>query len=79
MGDRPQSANQRRLEQLRAMRDEAMPAPTAEDVIEALQSRVGELEAEVARLRELLSATRPKPEQQPADEAGSSRPNRSRP
>lgn len=75
MGDRPQNANQRRLEQLRAMRDEALPEPTPDEQIEQLQGRVAELEAEVQRLRDLLQATRPKPETQAADSPSPIRPN----
>ena len=64
MGDRPQNTNERRLEQLRAMRDAALPEPTPQSEIAQLEGRVAELEAEVQRLRELLRATRPKPDNQ---------------
>ena len=74
MSDQRQNANQRRLEQLRAMRGEALPEPTADEEIAALQARVAELEAEVARLRDLLQATRPRPETQPADSQAPIRP-----
>ncbi len=62
MGDRQRNANQRRLEQLRAMRDVALPEPTPEDKIADLESRIADLEAENERLRALLQATRPTPE-----------------
>ena len=74
MSDGSQNANQRRLEQLRAMRGEALPEPTAEEEIAELRARVRELEAEVVRLRELLQATRPRPETQSADSQAPIRP-----
>lgn len=67
MSDRPKSANQRRLEQLRAVRDDALAGPTQEEEIDALQDRIVELEAEVDRLRQLLQATRPSPENTSGD------------
>ena len=75
MSDQPQNANQRRLEQLRAMRGEALREPTADEEIAGLQTRIGELEAEVVRLRELLQATRPRPESQSADSQTPIRPS----
>ena len=75
MSDQRQNANQRRLEQLRAMRGEALPEPTPEEEISGLQARVAELEAEVVRLRELLQATRPRPESQSADSQTPIRPS----
>ncbi len=75
MSDQPQNANQRRLEQLRAMRGEALREPTADEEIARLQTRIGELEAEVVRLRELLQATRPRPESQSADSQTPIRPS----
>ena len=75
MSDQPQNANQRRLEQLRAMRGEALREPTADEEIVRLQTRIGELEAEVVRLRELLQATRPRPESQSADSQTPIRPS----
>ena len=75
MSDQRQNANQRRLEKLRAMRGEALPEPTADEEIARLQTRIGELEAEVVRLRELLQATRPRPESQSADSQTPIRPS----
>ena len=75
MSDQRQNANQRRLEQLRAMRGEALREPTADEEIARLQTRIGELEAEVVRLRELLQATRPRPESQSADSQTPIRPS----
>lgn len=75
MSDQPQNANQRRLEQLRAMRGEALREPTADEEIARLKTRIGELEAEVVRLRELLQATRPRPESQSADSQTPIRPS----
>lgn len=60
MGDRPKSANQRRLEQLRAVRDDSLAGPTSEEQVIELEARIVELEAEVDRLRQLLAATRPR-------------------
>ena len=62
MSDRPKSANQRRLEQLRAVRSDVLPSPSADEEIAELKARIAELEAEVDRLREILQATRPRPE-----------------
>ena len=73
MSDLPQNANQRRLEQLRAMRGEALPEPTPSEEIAQLQGQIAELEAEVLRLRELLQATRPRSETRSSTSTSSKR------
>jgi len=75
MGPRPKNANQRRLEQLRAVREEVLPEPSVDELIEAQQKRIAELEAEVDRLRQLLRATRPRSEATGSD-AESTTPSR---
>ena len=69
MSDRPKNANQRRLEQLRAVRDDSLPGPTHEEEIDVLKERIAQLEAEVDRLRQLLQASRPRPEDKTVDRA----------
>lgn len=62
MGENRKNANERRLEQLRALRDEVLDSPSMEELIEQQAARIAELETEVDRLRSLLDALKPRPE-----------------
>jgi len=73
MGDRPKNANQRRLEQLRAVRNDALPNPSPDEEIAALKQRIAELEAEVDRLRQILQAIVPRPDRPATSNTKSSR------
>ena len=76
MGENRKNANERRLEQLRALRDEVFDGPSMEELIEQQAARIEELEAEVDRLRSLLEALKPRPERDVRRSSGSAQPAR---
>jgi len=78
MGEQRKNANERRLEHLRALRDDVLDGPSTDAVIAEQAERIAELEAEVARLRSLLDALRPRPERSGSSTTtGRSRPSAS--
>ena len=64
MGEKRKNANERRLEQLRAMRGEVLEGPSMSELIDRQTERISELEDEVERLRSILGAMRPRSEAQ---------------